>query len=59
MEKIESDWDLLEALDPDVATKILMCLDPADIFRASSVSRAWRDFGKCLVVLSMLSLVKV
>lgn len=43
--KMESDWDLLQALDPDVSTKILMCLDdPADIVRASSVSRSWRDF---------------
>jgi len=58
--KMESDWDLLQALDPDVSTKILMCLDdPADIVRASSVSRSWRDFGKCLVGLSMLILIKV
>lgn len=42
---MESNWDLLEVLDPDVSSKILMCLDdPADIVRSSSVSRRWRDF---------------
>ncbi|KAL9234435.1 hypothetical protein vseg_009307 [Gypsophila vaccaria] len=39
------DWDFLNSLHPDVACKILTCLDdPGDIVRASSVSRAWRDF---------------
>ncbi|XP_021748466.1 F-box protein At4g00755-like [Chenopodium quinoa] len=42
---MEFQWDFLESLDPDVSSKILMSLDdPADIVRASSVSRAWRDF---------------
>ncbi|KAK9757992.1 hypothetical protein RND81_01G199200 [Saponaria officinalis] len=37
--------DLLNSLHPDVARKILNYLDdPGDIVRASSVSRAWRDF---------------
>jgi len=39
--------DFLEALDSDVAVKILKFLDdPADVVRASSVSRSWRDFGE-------------
>ncbi|KAK9749325.1 hypothetical protein RND81_02G118000 [Saponaria officinalis] len=39
------DWDFLNSLHPDVAGKILTCLDdPGDIVRASSVSRAWREF---------------
>lgn len=43
--KMELRWDFLEILDPDVSSKIFMSLDdPADIVRASSVSRAWRDF---------------
>ncbi|KAL9245328.1 hypothetical protein vseg_018991 [Gypsophila vaccaria] len=38
-------WDFVNSLHPDVASKILTCLDnPGDIVRASSVSRAWRDF---------------
>ncbi|KAJ8450184.1 hypothetical protein Cgig2_033378 [Carnegiea gigantea] len=38
--------DFLEVLDSDVAVKILKCLeDPADVVRACSVSRSWRDFG--------------
>ncbi|KAK9742903.1 hypothetical protein RND81_03G204500 [Saponaria officinalis] len=38
-------WDFLNLLNPDVACKILTCLDdPGDIVRASSVSRVWRDF---------------
>ncbi|KAL2892297.1 hypothetical protein RDABS01_008206 [Bienertia sinuspersici] len=42
---MEHHWDILDSLDPDVSSKILMSLDdPADIVRASSVSRAWRDF---------------
>uniref|UniRef100_A0A803M3E6 F-box domain-containing protein n=1 Tax=Chenopodium quinoa TaxID=63459 RepID=A0A803M3E6_CHEQI len=42
---MEFQWDFLESLDPDVSSKILMSLDdPADIVRACSVSRAWRDF---------------
>ncbi|KAK9757990.1 hypothetical protein RND81_01G199100 [Saponaria officinalis] len=39
------DRDLWNSLHPDVAGKILKCLDdPGDIVRASSVSRAWREF---------------
>lgn len=39
------EWDFLEVLDSDVAVKILKCLeDPADVVRACSVSRSWRDF---------------
>lgn len=46
---MEFRWDFLDSLDPDVSSKILMGLDdPADIVRASSVSRLWRDFGKHL-----------
>lgn len=42
---MEFRWDFLDSLDPDVSSKILMSLDdPADIVRASSVSRTWRDF---------------
>ncbi|GMH21699.1 hypothetical protein Nepgr_023541 [Nepenthes gracilis] len=37
--------DLLDSLDRDMLITVLMCLDdPADIVRAGSVSRAWRDF---------------
>lgn len=46
---MEYHWDFLDSLDPDVSSKILMSLDdPADIVRASSVSRSWRDFGECI-----------
>ncbi|XP_074279910.1 F-box protein At4g00755 [Silene latifolia] len=39
------DRDFLDSLHPDVAEKILTCLDdPSDVVRASSVSRAWHDF---------------
>ncbi|KAL9228948.1 hypothetical protein vseg_004473 [Gypsophila vaccaria] len=39
------DRDLLNSLHPDVASKVLNCLDdPGDLVRASSVSRAWRNF---------------
>ncbi|CAO2835037.1 unnamed protein product [Amaranthus hypochondriacus] len=42
---MEFHGDFLEFLDQDVSTMILMGLDdPADIVRASSVSRLWRDF---------------
>lgn len=38
-------WDFLDALHPDVSSKILKCLDdPTDIVRAGAVSRSWRDF---------------
>ncbi|GAB4844430.1 hypothetical protein Ancab_037794 [Ancistrocladus abbreviatus] len=41
---MEMSMDLIDFLDHDMSVKILMCLDdPADIVRASSVSRAWRD----------------
>ncbi|KAH9610948.1 hypothetical protein KSS87_019499 [Heliosperma pusillum] len=40
----EVDRDFLDSLHPDVAVKILTCLDdPRDVVRASSVSRAWHD----------------
>lgn len=54
---MEFRWDFLDSLDPDVSSKILMSLDdPADIVRASSVSRTWRDFGK-LVYLGVICYV--
>ena len=56
---MEFHGDFLEFLDRDVSTLILMGLDDlADIVRASSVSRLWRDFGEhflfWLVVLIVL-----
>ncbi|XP_078151725.1 F-box family protein [Carex rostrata] len=38
-------WDLLEWLGPDSATSIFNCIDdPADLVRATAVSRSWRQF---------------
>ncbi|KAJ6840629.1 F-box protein-like [Iris pallida] len=38
-------FDLLEWLGPDTSTSVLMLLDdPADLVRASAVSRSWRRF---------------
>lgn len=53
---MEFHGDFLEFLDQDVSTMILMGLDdPADIVRASSVSRLWRDFGEHFFVLILVS----
>ncbi|CAA6673631.1 unnamed protein product [Spirodela intermedia] len=42
---MENRCDFLEWLGSDTSTAVLACLDdPADIVRASSVSRAWRRF---------------
>ncbi|XP_073111943.1 F-box protein At4g00755 [Elaeis guineensis] len=42
---MENCWDLLEWLGPDTSTTVFMFLDdPADIVRASAVSRSWRRF---------------
>ncbi|KAL5727686.1 hypothetical protein ACHQM5_000854 [Ranunculus cassubicifolius] len=42
---MENSSDFLQLLGPDVSSNILSCLDdPADLIRASSVSRSWQQF---------------
>lgn len=43
---METRIDFLEWLEPDMAFKILSCLDDsADLVRASAVSRYWQNIG--------------
>jgi hypothetical protein len=48
MEEVaESSTDFLDFLGPDTsATVFTMLHDPADLARASAVSRSWRTFGR-------------
>lgn len=43
---MENCWDFLQWLGQDVSASVLARLDePADLVRASAVSRSWRRFG--------------
>lgn len=46
---METRFDFVQWLDTDVSLDIMMRLiDPADVVRAGSVSRRWRQFGKLI-----------
>lgn len=50
--------DFLQFLETDMVLNIFSCLDdPADLGRASIVSRSWRDFGELQIMSFLILLV--